>query len=341
MAAPNAVPAKYRLYGLTLESPIPLPYPCSHKCKADVRLRQGDSAQFAAARRELQGDTGRKSWFVHQRLADGMRFLRWSASFEFMVSADGHEILFHQMNGATTESLTTYLLGHVLSFSLIRFGFEPLHGTVLDINGRAIAFLGDCGYGKSTLAAAFITRGFPVLTDDLMVLERQNDGWMIHPGLPRLKLFPSAAGRVLGHRTPGRAMNRQTAKLVIPLQTHQAVSRPVPLNAVYALPAPGRRSARAGQIRIETLSGSDAFLEVVRAAFNLTVTDKSRLANQFSFAERLSASVPVRRLSYRRSFATLPAVCDAILADVVASDAPPLAMAAAKRKVPHGSSATI
>ena len=341
MAAPNPVPANYRLYGMTLESTIPLPYQCGQNWKADVRMRQGEAAQFASARRELRSAGARKSWFAHQRLANGMRFLRWTASFEFLVSADGHEILFHRINGTTTESLATYLLGHVLSFSLIAFGFEPLHGTVLDINGRAIALLGDCGYGKSTLAAALVARGFRVLTDDLIVLERQDDEWMIHPGPPRLKLFPSVAARVLVHRTKGRAMNRQTAKLVIPLQTHQAVSRAMPLKALYVLPAPGRRADRVGQIRIEPASGSEAFLDVVRAAFNLAVTDKSRLANQFTFAERLIASVPVRRLSYRRSFAALPAVCDAILADVVASDASPLPIAAAKRKAPHGSSATI
>jgi hypothetical protein len=329
----------YRLYGVALHSTLALP--CgrnSDKNAPNVYLTSGNRTRFSQLRKRLAVDSKANTWFLYHRVPGGESYLRWVDHFEFTISADGRNIQYNPLNGVTTEALSAYLLGHVLSFSLLAFGFEPLHATVFVIDGKAVALVGDCGYGKSTLAAALVARGFPILTDDLMVLTRHGSGWMVQPGLPRLKLFPSVAERLLGHHAAGTPMNTRTAKLMIPLAKHQVVSRPVPLKALYILPEPGRPAGRVG---IQPLSGCDAFLEVVRAAFNLTVTDKSRLANQFAFAERLVASVPVGRLSYRRSFAALPAVCDAILADVKASTSSPLRMAAAKRKASHGSSATI
>jgi len=68
---------------------------------------------------------------------------------------------------------------------------------------------------------------------------------------------------------------------------------------------------------IEPLSRRDAFLEIIRAAFNLTVLERERFANQFQFASRLTAAVPVKRLRFRRRLSALPSICDAVLADLV------------------------
>ena len=68
--------------------------------------------------------------------------------------------------------------------------------------------------------------------------------------------------------------------------------------------------------RIEPLSRKEAFLEVIRAAFNLIVIDKRRLGTQFALADQLSSSVPIRRLVYPLTFAALPEACDAVLADL-------------------------
>jgi hypothetical protein len=75
---------------------------------------------------------------------------------------------------------------------------------------------------------------------------------------------------------------------------------------------PGRRPGT----HVEHLSGQEAFLEVIRGAFNLQVNERVRLANQFDFAARLVASVPIRRLSYPRRLSVLGAVCDTLVKDL-------------------------
>ncbi|MFB3074256.1 MAG: hypothetical protein ACE1Z6_03640, partial [Candidatus Methylomirabilales bacterium] len=112
-----------------------------------------------------------KNWFQHLRLPDGSDYLRWSGLFEFLVSADGRRIACRELECASPESFQTYLIGQVLSFALVKRGIEPLHSTTVVIDGKAVAFLGDSGYGKSSLGAAFLQAGYPLLTDDLLVLK--------------------------------------------------------------------------------------------------------------------------------------------------------------------------
>jgi hypothetical protein len=197
---------------------------------------------------------------------------------------------------------------------------EPLHGTTIVSGDKAVGLLGSCGYGKSTLGAALLARGLPLLTDDLIALHRTDTGWMVQPGMPRIKLFPSVARRLLGSTVGGTAMNRGTSKLVLPLGMGKTAGRAVPLGALYVLSAPGtRRHAGRARVQVERLSGREAFLEVIRAAFNLLVLESSRVATQFSFARRLVEDVPVRRLTYSRDWSCLSAVCDAVLSDFARS----------------------
>lgn len=310
---------RYRVYGLVLESAIPLPCPhVATRARPDVRLRSIGARRFEQARRLLQLPAEPNQWFDCGRLDDGTRYLRWAGLFEFLISSDARTIDYHGLEKASDESLTTYLLGQVLSFSLLSFGYEPLHATAVVIDGEAVAFLGDCGYGKSTLGAAFLDRGRRILTDDVLTLEMREGCWMAHAGPPRLKLFPSVARTVLA-RPAGRRLHADTTKLILPLAAAQVNGQSVPLRALYVLPEPAPHAARRpGRVSIAPVEGQEAFLEILRAAFNLMWVDRSRLANQFTVATRLVRDVPVRRLAYPRRLSFLSTVCDAVIADAAA-----------------------
>jgi hypothetical protein len=308
----------YRLYGLAVDSTLPLSCPrVSVRRRPDVRLRPASAAHFARARRVSGLSSTPNEWFEYRVLPTGGRYLRWAGLFEFLVSSDARRIEYLRLGTATPESFKAYLLGQVLSFSLLSRGYEPLHATAVVIDGHAIAFLGDCGYGKSTLGAAFVARGFPMLTDDMLALEPRDGRWLAHGGPPRLKLFPSIARRVLA-RQNGSRLNPGTAKVVLPLTSSQATNRALPLRAVYVLPDPdsGRRAPT--RIRIARVAPQQAFVEVIRSAFNLIQVDRTRLENQFATATRLANEVPVRRLAYPRRLSSLNAVCEAVVADAAA-----------------------
>jgi len=307
----------YRLYGLLLRSVLPLPGPeFAGSGAARVELFRGSTSLFSRARRQAETTQPKGKWFRHIRLSDGADYIEWSGLFEFLVSADGHRIACRALNGASRESFQTYLAGQVLSFALLKQGIEPLHATTVVIGGEAVAFLGDCGYGKSSLGAAFLQAGHRLLSDDLLVVKEQDDRFVVYPGPPRIKLFPDIARNLLGERATVTRMNNQTPKLVIPLDENEAVppEGALPLKAIYVLKPPA--STRGPRITIRLLSGRRAFVELITNTFNTVVVEPNRLKRQFVLASRVTARVPVKSLSFPRAVARLPAVRQAVLSDL-------------------------
>src|SRR4051812_5900840 len=161
---------------------------------AEFTLLRADESFFQA----LAADrTPPKSPFCYKRLSDQSLYLHWCDQFEFHISADSRVIHSRAFEGVPEESLQVYLLGQVLSFALIGLGIEPLHATTLVVGGEGVAIIGDSGYGKSSLAGAFVHAGHKLLSDDLLVLEHSENGFRAFPGLPRLKLYDVMATRFI------------------------------------------------------------------------------------------------------------------------------------------------
>ncbi len=231
--------------------------------------------------------------------------------FEFLVSGDGKRVRWRKLKDVPDEVLLTYLVGQVLSFCLLTRGIEPLHATAVVVDGEAIAFLGSSGAGKSTLAAAFVQRGYSLLTDDVLVLRREGNKLLAHPSLPRLKLTPESADAFFSGRR-SIPMNSLTSKMIFSLAPTGHAGCIVPLRALYVLPKKNSKS----KIGVKTLSGRAAFLPLIANTFNDSVLTPSRLKQQFAFAGAVTATVPLRQLSYPNGLELLPAVADAILSDL-------------------------
>jgi hypothetical protein len=315
--AQTAAPAyQYGVYGIFLRSDIPLLLP-EHlgSALAEIELRSAPAGWFADLTRDAEIQEFDSSWYQYACLQDRSTYARWGDVGEFLVSADGKTIVCRQSNQASGESFRVYLLGQALSFALVKQGFEPLHATTVVVNGEAAVFLGDGGFGKSSLAACFLAAGHRILTDDLLILRETSKGILAYPGPDRIKLFPRVARKFLGEAASHVTMNTFTRKMIVPLRREQACATPVPLGAIYAIAAP-RQVFRKQAIRIETLSPREAFFELVKNTFNYRIVDGERLERQFIETEHLVDAAPVKKLSYPRALDRLPAVRDAILCDL-------------------------
>jgi hypothetical protein len=304
------------MYGLRITSWLPLPEVSAEgPVVAEVEIREGSSAIFSEAMREVAKRGVDSKFSCDIFLPDGSTYARWSGLFDFLISGDGRTVYARPLGNTSSEVLQTYLLGQVLSFVLLKVGIEPLHASSVVIKKTAVAFMGDCGFGKSTLAAAFLDSGYPLLTDDLLVLRPEERGFFACAGVPRIKLFPENAKNVLGPGMHGTPMNHLTRKLIIPLRKIQVHNCAVPLAAIYALAAPDR-CAKRNSVQIRTLSPRRAFVELTRNTFNSVVRDPGRLQRHFAHVSALATRVPVKLISYPRKPELLPAVRDAILADL-------------------------
>lgn len=307
----------YQLYGVRLQSAWPFPFAAAGSpAHSDISLVPQSPSFF----KDVRGRAGLRDgddWVVYHSLGDGTAYVRWAETLEAVVSNDGRQVACRRLAPAPPEVLHGYLLGAVLSFALIRQGIEPLHATVVAVDGVAVALMGDCGYGKSSLAAAFLREGHRLVTDDLLVLGTTPDGLVAHPGAPRIRLFPRMARRMFGSRVKGIRMNRYTPKLIVPLEAAQYHAAPIPLAAIYVLAPPRQpdRQAKPTVLR-RRLSQRQGCIELVRNTFNMAVTDGPRLSRQLALAGDVVRRIPLKRLSYPRVPSMLPAARRAILSDL-------------------------
>jgi hypothetical protein len=308
---------RYAAYGVSIRADMELPLPPGQSpALLELQIRGKTGAIPPSTRQKIEMQQNPFSALDAGCLPDGSNYAGLRDVGEFLISKDGRSITCYRFPQASPESFHVYLLGQALSFALVKNGIEPLHATVVVIDGKAVAFLGDCGFGKSTLAAEFLRAGHRLLTDDLLVLRATGRRMLAYPGPPRIKLFPELARRFLADEATGVPMNPDTRKLVIPLNQDRACGTGVPLAAVYALASPDKMAAERN-IRITALSPREAFLRILASAFNILILHAPRLRRHFEATEALANSITVKELSYPRTLECLPMVRGAILSDLL------------------------
>ncbi len=306
----------YEVYGICVRSEFPLPL-SERSCSdlIEVEIQKGTAIFFSKLVEETPLQPSPFRTYLHGSLPDGSSYVRWEGMGEFVVSKNGRQITCRHFDEAPLESFQAYLLGQAISFALVKNGIEPLHATCVVIDGMAVAFLGDSGYGKSSLAACCLQAGHRLLTDDQLVLREICGGFKAYPGPPRIKLFPKMANRFLGESMRGIPMNSQTTKLIMPLHAARVCTQVTPLAAIYAIAAPRDDQKNRG-VKIEVISSREAFVLLMNNAFNYVIADPGRLQRQFHLTARLADMASIKRLRYPRVASILPSVREAIVADI-------------------------
>ena len=99
--------------------------------------------------------------------------------------------------GISDEILRLPLLGVVPSVLCMIRGYIALHASAVSINGKAVGFLGNKGHGKSTLTAHLVKRGYPLVTDDALVIRKTREGaWKAVRGPRGIKLWPDVVDEI-------------------------------------------------------------------------------------------------------------------------------------------------
>lgn len=174
---PTSAPKRYSLFGLQIESDLELPelLPGSADLAPDVRIEVGDASV-----------NGQLEPGLHRVGGDALLVVAETARY---FVAGGCRIVVEPQEGASTRNVRLFLLGSAFGLLLHQRRMLPLHANAVEIDGRIVAFMGGSGAGKSTLAAWFSDRGFPLIADDVAVVDFEGDTPIIHPGLPRLRLW--------------------------------------------------------------------------------------------------------------------------------------------------------
>ena len=206
------------------------------------------------------------------------------------------------------QNLRQLLLDNVLPLVLSRRCFLVLHGGAVLIDDQAVAFLGESGAGKSTLTAAFVSHGRPLVTDDCLALEESRRGVAAFTSHPGLKLWPDSAESTFGPKTAAAPVRSGGSKLRVRAPGVAPPERS-PLRRIYLL-------SRGPRISVAAPRKGDAFIGIVQNTQILDPTDPAMLKASFERIGRLLEKVPVRGLTYPRSYSRIGAVREAVLKDL-------------------------
>lgn len=284
----------YAAYGLGVHSELPLPELTDHPgARRDVVVRLGE-ARYEPGARGHRGELPSRS-----QLFD----IVWDGIGKSIVRS-GREIVLEPAPGVDERTLRLYLLGALLPVVLYQRGFLVLHASAVEFNGRAVAFLGESGWGKSTLAAALQARGHRLLSDDVVPVWVEAEEPWIRPGPPSFKLWPDSA------RTLGIAFDQ--LPLVHPelekrwcAGSGRAPQRALKLAALYVL-------EYGSEPAIDDLDSSSGLLEVARHSFVRFQDRAEEAGSHLRQCALLAGRVPAFRLRRERDLSLLTHVIRAL-----------------------------
>ena len=165
----TAAPTVYSQCGLRLRSEIEVSLPSVDGSAWDVDVVWGPDIDDTTtppegdlvASYELRDST----WYTATATSTGYR-LQFTNCGEFVISADLARVVVRKdPSGSHPDLLPILLAGTVSSFLLALGGATVLHASAVAIDGAALAFVGQSGRGKTTVAALMCVDGAALVAD--------------------------------------------------------------------------------------------------------------------------------------------------------------------------------
>ena len=315
----------HAVYGLRLEANIALPgLPLRLNSDGyDVQIRLKDWATFPANFPE----SSEVLYTSSQDSAPGQPNLRvavlpggdyfgffYSDGVRFAVERRGREVWGDWPENYTLEDACTYLVGPVIGFVLRLRGVTCLHASAVAVDEQALALVGFPGAGKSTTAAAFAHRGYPVIADDVVALAENGENFLVPPGYPRVNLWPDSVRAFFGSEEALPRITPTWGKRYVALGDNGFgfATKPLPLRAIYLL---GAREADLAAPVVEEVAGGDALAGLVANTYVNYLLDRKMRSAEFDLLSRVVARIPIRRVRPPADPSAVFELCETIATD--------------------------
>jgi HPr Serine kinase C-terminal domain len=286
----------YRAYGISIASEVPLPPLPVADGEPEVSIRTG---RVTSPRPDVRpGMTTFRGGAEEAVLA--------TPGLAFVQLRHGREIIVEPVGEASEDAIRAIVLGPVLAVMLSQRGLMTLHASAIAVNGQAVAFMGDAGWGKSTLAAAFIRRGRPLVADDVVAVSFEQREPRVPPAVPQVRLTPEALDALGDDPARFPTVWEGTQKRARPVEI---AGEPPVLSRVYVL-APEVRA------QIAPIPASEATIEFVRHSYAVRSLHQTAPARYLGQAGQLARTVRVLRLGRPGQLRDVHELADAIEQDL-------------------------
>jgi len=247
--------------------------------------------------------------------------LRINGLASFNIDFNGRKISILPENNCPEYTLAHLLIDQVIPRILGHMGRVVLHASAVELpDGRAVAFAGVSGKGKSTLATAFFSSGYGLLSDDCLLLENHNGTVYAMASYPSLRLWADSAQAVVegdkvtnaGYSGMAHYTNKQ--QLLFDGDAGPGEPRWIKINRLYLLDdnVAGMDSIA---IKISKAGGMASIMTLIESLFTLDVVSGEPVRRSFEAVRQVAGGLTVKRLAYPRDYGILPEVIAAVCED--------------------------
>jgi hypothetical protein len=233
----------YTAYGLKIKSEIDLP-----------ELKQVDSTEFDTS--VVYGDVPKE---IKNPTKKGVAFQAKENEFLLNVKdvadfyvINGKEIVVSKNENASDSEVNLFLLGSAFGAVIFQKRKIPFHGSSVIINDQAVIVSGVSGVGKSTIVANLVRMSYPLLSDDVTVLESENNNIIASFGFPQVKLWLDSLEQMKIESTNLKKIRPQLEKYKYPIFNFIEDKKVV--SSVFII----KRKNTEG-VEIEEIKGSEKF----------------------------------------------------------------------------------
>jgi len=288
----------YRCAGLLIASPLQLAAPTvSPKLGVvpDVEVVDGGErvvpherpSSEVVAERVVNGD----AWYTFGRRGDVV-VGRFYGLADFEIETAGMDgamwrVTFHLVPGMPIELIAILITGTVVAYLLSADGRLVLHASAVEVGGRSLAFVGQSGQGKTTMATLICADGYPLVADDLLPVSPNGGEIMSVPVGTELRVREKVEA-LLEWFDPGTA-RRLTVdeRRAVAAKTTTAPELPL---ASIVVPWPDRD---ADAVDARRLGAGEAAMTLARCQRVEGWSSAAVLRAQFDAISAVVASVPV------------------------------------------------
>ena len=217
--------------------------------------------------------------------------------YEIIVDSESH-----------ISDIIPFILGPVLSILLHQKGRLILHGSAVKIDNNAIAFIGNKENGKSTIAMALHKKGYPIITDDIIVIGFDNDNNpIIYPGFPYLRLSERLV-KYLQNTIDYTSQFKSKYEKNFYKFPNGFSTKPIKLKRIYLIEKDKKAS-------INIMRSSESVIELIRNSFTIKIFKDSDKILNLKDCSKIIRKISVYRLGLKHSFKELPKIATDIESD--------------------------
>lgn len=264
-----------------------------------------------------EGETEEGVKYFSYYSAENCIVLRFSIMADFYLWSD--LIVCHLLDPSYEVMVELCLLGTVMAVWFELQGVLALHAAAAVIEGQAVAFLSSNHGGKSSLAATLMQQGYPLLADDILLVEAQKGRIIGRSGYPQMRMWPEQAAHFFGRSEDFPKVHPYIEKRRIPIGFEQPgafANGRYPLVHCYI---PERYAPVDGpaETTIMPIPPIEGVLTLAGYSFLYWLVDAIGLQGErLKRLAQAAQRVPVSHLRYPEGVDYLPAVCEAIAAGI-------------------------